>query len=368
MNQETNWNEIIDNVFYDNYVKGDPTKFLNSLETTLLEKGYSIANNPSRPNNFGGPGAGGLERMISNAKAINSLESDRVNRPLDRYIMDILVNKYFNGDESAAGKFYQGWLKTRGEYLAHKNPNGSENNMYKNIEDLPIWTPENDIVKYAHWGFMFDHLFGGEYYDSHQTQDKKRKDDEEYYKNREAGMYRDVCPSCRQNTYMKWVKSDDDYPKGYVSLEEFCSKCNPSGKPLPMTPQVYLIDCDICGVIMDDESEQEKTKKYAEYWKERMDGYEGVANKETNPTYLNYKKQYEFFKKQQDTNEAKKCKCSFEKLKSVYDHYMEYEDYDSLANMQKNPLYKSFFDELNKNQTLQEDIKRIKDIIRLLKS
>jgi len=36
--------------------------------------------------------------------------------------------------------------------------------------------------------------------------------------------------------------------------------------------------------------------------------------------------------------------------------------------MQKNPLYKSFFDELNKNQTLQEDIKRIKDIIRLLKS
>lgn len=366
MNQETNWNEIIDNVFYDNYVKGDPTKFLNSLETTLLEKGYPTPKNPSRPNNFGGPG--GLERMISNAKAINSLESDRVNRPLDRYIMDILVNKYFNGDESAAGKFYQGWLKTRGEYLAHKNSNGSENNMYKNIEDLPIWTPENDIVKYAHWGFMFDHLFGGKYYESHQTQDKKRKDDEEYYKNRNEGMHRDVCPSCRQNTYMKWVKSEDDYPKGYISLEEFCSKCNPSGKPLPMTPQVYLIDCDICGVIMDDESEQEKTKKYAEYWKERMDGYDGVANKETNPTYLNYKKQYEFFKKQQDTNEAKKCKCSFEKLKSVYDRYMEYEDYDSLANMQKNPLYQNFFDELNKNKTLQEDIKRIKDIIRLLKS
>jgi hypothetical protein len=362
MNQETNWNEIIDNVFYDNYVKGDPTKFLNSLETTLLEKGYPTPKNPSRPNNFGGPG--GLERMISNAKAINSLESDRVNRPLDRYIMDILVNKYFNGDESAAGKFYQGWLKTRGEYLAHKNPNGSENNMYKNIEDLPIWTPENDIVEYAHWGFMFDHLFGGKYYESHQTQDKKRKDDEEYYKNRSEGMYRDVCPSCSSNADMKWVKSEDDYPKGYISLEEFCSKCNPSGKPLPMTDSDYSFkSCEMCNTYVN--TGDEDTKKWLSYWKEEMDNYEGDKNKHPYPAI---KEKYDYYKKKQDANDIKQCKCSFEKLKSVYDRYMEYEDYDSLANMQKNPLYQNFFDELNKNKTLQEDIKRIKDIIRLLKS
>jgi hypothetical protein len=361
------WQEIIDNVFYDNYVKGDPTKFLNALEKTLKENGYSGPINPERPNNFGNPGGEFFDRLKKNYKAIQGLESDKQNRPLDRYIIDdILVNKFFNGDVSTAGKFYQEWLKTRGEYLAHKNVNGSENNMFKNIEDIPVWTPNNDVVKYAHWGYMFDHLFGGKYYESHETQDKKRKDDEEYYKNRDEGKYRDVCPRCSSNANMKWVKSEDDYPKGYVSLEEFCSKCNPSGKPLPMLPQHYLIDCDICGVTMDKESEQEKTKENAEYWKKRMDDYEGVPNSETDPTYLNYKKQYEFFKKQQDTNEAKKCKCSFEKLKAVYDHYMEYEDYDSLANMQKNPLYKTFFDELNKNQNLTESIQRIKSIMKLL--
>lgn len=33
--KEINWNETINNVFYDNYVKGGPSKFLNKLETVL---------------------------------------------------------------------------------------------------------------------------------------------------------------------------------------------------------------------------------------------------------------------------------------------------------------------------------------------
>jgi hypothetical protein len=306
------------------------------------------------------------DRVINNFKAIEALKADKADRPLDRYIMqDILVDKFFNGDQNAAGKFYQEWLKTRGEFLAHKDVDGSDNNMYREIEQLPIWTPNDDVVQYAHWGFMFYYLFGGKHYKTYKEQDRKKKEDEEYYKNRAEGKHQDVCPRCRSSADMKWVNSEDDYPKGIISKEEFCSKCNPSGKPLPMFPQRYLIDCDICGVVVDNESQAEKTKENAEYWKARMDGYEGVPNLETNPTYLEYKRQYEYFKKQQDANEAKKCKCSFEKLKAVYDRYMEYEDYDSLANMQKNPLYKTFFDELNKNQNLNEHIQRIKTIMRL---
>ena len=362
------WKEIVDEVFDYNYVKGDPSKFLNALEGVLKEKGYPGPSNPKRPNTFGMNTSGNyVNRVIDNFKAIEGLKSDSNNRPLDRYIMqDILVDKFFNGDQDTAGKAYQNWLKSRGEYLPYTDYNGAEMNIFKSIDDIPIWTPNNDVVSYMGDKFYFDYLFGGRHYKPYKEQDRKKKEDEEYYKNRAEGKYRDVCPRCRSSADMKWVNSEDDYPKGIISKEEFCSKCNPSGKPLPMSPQRYLIDCDICGVVVDNESQAEKTKENAEYWKARMDGYEGVPNLETNPTYLEYKRQYEYFKKQQDANEAKKCKCSFEKLKAVYDRYMEYEDYDSLANMQKNPLYKTFFDELNKNQNLTESIQRIKSIMKLL--
>ena len=35
MNSDINWQEIVDEVFYNNYVKGDPSKFLNALEDVL---------------------------------------------------------------------------------------------------------------------------------------------------------------------------------------------------------------------------------------------------------------------------------------------------------------------------------------------
>ena len=34
------WEEIVDNVFDKNYVKGNPSKFLNALETILKKKKY----------------------------------------------------------------------------------------------------------------------------------------------------------------------------------------------------------------------------------------------------------------------------------------------------------------------------------------
>jgi len=356
-----NWEEVVENIFFDNYVAGNPDKFLTALENELEKLGYPKPTQPLKFDNFGGPK--GEKQIINNFKALKSQNSDRQNRTIDRIVIDTLVNKFFKGDEKAAGEAYQNWISKTRNLETRKDYDGSDFKLFTSIDDIPIWTPNEDVVDFMGNKFYLTYLFGGKYYKNYEYRDKKAKEDLEYRENREKGMYRDVCPRCQASTDMKWVNSEDDYPKGMISKEEFCSKCNPSGKPLPMFPQHYLIDCDICGVIIDNESEQEKTKKYAEYWKGRMDGYEGVANKETNPTYLEYKKQYEFFKKKQDINEAKKCNCSFEKLKAVYDRYLEYEDYDSLANMQKNPLYRSFFNQLNGNQNLQEQIKRIKGIM-----
>ena len=76
--KEINWNEIIDNVFYDNYVKGDPSKFLNKLETVLKEKGYGKPISPTRPNTFGGTDDV-RQRAIDNFKAISAIEDDKNN-------------------------------------------------------------------------------------------------------------------------------------------------------------------------------------------------------------------------------------------------------------------------------------------------
>lgn len=386
------WQEIIDNVFYDNYVKGDPTKFLNALEKTLKENGYSGPINPERPNNFGNPGGEYFDRLKKNYKAIQGLESDKQNRPLDRYIMDdILVNKFFNGDVSSAGKFYQEWLKTRGEYWAHKHSNGSENNMFKNIEDIPVWTPNTDVVKYHNWGYMFDHLFGGKYYESHETQDKKRKDDEEYYKNRDEGKYRDVCPRCSSNDKMPWVSSDADYPKGMIKKSEVCKRCSPEGeKPSKMYGWSYGYYCPICenpsspGIKDESHYSYNDIIKTLEYWKNKLEYEKKQAERMTNnpeeyKTYLaslngrpvngeeieKVQKNIDYFERL-IYKPGQKCDCSFEKLKDVYDRYVQFEDYESLENMKKNKLYNWFFDELNKNQNLTESIQRIKSIMKLL--
>lgn len=63
MNNENDWQEIVDEVFYNNYVKGDPSKFLNSLENVLKENGYQGPINPDRPYNFGNPGGEYIDRI-----------------------------------------------------------------------------------------------------------------------------------------------------------------------------------------------------------------------------------------------------------------------------------------------------------------
>lgn len=325
--KEINWNEIIDNVFYDNYVKGDPSKFLNKLETVLKEKGYGKPISPKRPNTFGmNTSDNYLNRVSDNRKAFNAIEGDKVNRPLDRYIMqDILVDKFFNGNQDAAGKFYQEWLKTRVEYLPYKDYDGSEMNIFKSVEDVPIWTPNDDVVNYMGDKVYFDYLFGGRHYKTYKEKDEKRKEDEEYEKNTKEGKYQDVCPQCRSSKMMPWVSSDADYPKGMIEKSELCKKCNPEGEtPTKMSDWSYGYYCPIC----------------------------------KNPSWVNL----------EDIEEGQKCSCSFEKLKDVYDRYVQFEDYESLENMKKNKLYNWFFEKLGNNQKLNEHIRRIKNIMRIIKS
>jgi len=191
-NKEINWYEIIDDVFFNNYVKGDPSKFLNKLETVLKEKGYRGPIIPIRPDHFGGPPD--EARLLRNFLTNKLLKKDRVDRPLDRYIMqDILVDKFFNGNQDAAGKFYQEWLKTRGDYVAHKEWDGSDSPLFNSINDVPIWTPNDDVVSDLVDKVYLSYLFGGKYYTSYEEQDKH----EEHAKNKAEGKGRDVCPQLR---------------------------------------------------------------------------------------------------------------------------------------------------------------------------
>jgi hypothetical protein len=365
MNSDNNWQEIVDEVFDYNYVKGDPSKFLNTLESVLKEKGYPGPSNPKRPNTFGMNTSGDYEdRVLNNFKAIEALKADKADRPLDRYIMqDILVDKFFNGDQDSAGKFYQEWLKTRGEFLAHKDVDGSDNNMYREIEQLPIWTPNDDVVQYAHWGFMFDYLFGGRHYKPYKEQDRKKKEDEEYYQNRAEGKYRDVCNQCRSDDQMPWISSDADYPKGMIKKSEVCKRCSPEGeKPSKMPDWSYGYYCPICknprsmkAVVDNTMSDYNTYIDNIKYWKNLLD---------YNPNNSEYKKQLDHFENNL-YKEGQKCDCSFETLKDVHDRYVQFEDYESLENMKKNKLYNWFFEELNKTQNLNEHIQRIKSIMRL---
>ena len=392
MNSDINWQEIVDEVFYNNYVKGDPSKFLNALEDVLEEKGYQGPINPDRPNNFGNPGGEYFERIKKNYNAIQGLESDKINRPLDRYIMqDILVDKFFNGDKEAAGKAYQEWILSRGKIRKHHDSAGRDVFLIPKIEDLPIWTPNGDVVDQPMYGFFIDHLFGGKHYTSYKDQDKKKKEDEEYRENRDEGKYRDVCPQCRGNTYMPWVSSDADYPKGMISKSEVCKRCNPDGeRPSKMSDSSSRYGCDICkspgfpGVYDKNHFSYNDTIKNIEYWKMRLAGEERTAQQMlANPDrYESYfenlngrpvngekieeaKKRLEEYENQL-YKPGQKCDCSFETLKDVHDRYVQFEDYESLENMKKNKLYDWFFEELNKTQNLNESIERIKTIMRLL--
>ena len=388
MKSDINWQEIVDEVFYNNYVKGDPSKFLNALEDVLKEKGYVKPINPTRPDNFGGPK--GMEGIIHNFGALKGLESDRNNRPLDRYIIqDVLVNKFFNGNEESAGKAYQEWLKSKSDYIKNTDYNGAEMNIFKSIDDIPIWTPNNDVVSYMGDKFYFDYLFGGRHYKSYKEQDKKRKEDEEYRKNREEGKYRDVCNQCRANDKMPWVSSDADYPKGMISKSEVCKRCNPDGeRPSKMSDSSRRYECDICespgfpGVYDKNHFSYNDTIKNIEYWKMRLAGEERMAQQMlANPDRYDFEnlngrpvngEKIEEAKKRLEEYEnelykpGQRCNCSFETLKDVHDRYVQFEDYESLENMKKNKLYDWFFEELNKTQNLNESIKRIKTIMRLL--
>ncbi len=364
--KEINWNEIIDNVFYDNYVNGDPSKFLNKLETVLKEKGYGKPISPTRPNTFGRTDDV-RQRAIDNFKAISAIEDDKNNRPLDRYIMqDILVDKFFNGNQDAAGKFYQEWLKKRGEYLPYTDYDGSEMNIFKSVEDVPIWTPNDDVVNYMGNKVYFDYLFGGRHYKTYKEQDKKRKENDEYYKNRKEGKYRDVCNQCSSDAMMPWVSSDADYPKGMVKKSEVCKKCNPDGeKPEKMSDWSWGYYCPICqnprsmtAVVDNTNSDYETYINNIKYWKNRLDN---------NPNNSEYKEQLDYFENK-IYKEGQRCDCSFEKLKDVHDRYVQFEDYESLENMKKNKLYNWFFQKLGNNQRLNEHIKRIKNIMRIIKS
>jgi hypothetical protein len=91
------------------------------------------------------------------------------------------------------------------------------------------------------------------------------------------------------------------------------------------------------------------------YWKNLLDN---------SPNNSEYKKQLDHFENLM-YKPGQKCDCSFETLKDVHDRYVQFEDYESLENMKKNKLYNWFFEELNKNQNLNEHIQRIKAIMRL---
>lgn len=386
-----NWEEIVDDVFFKNYVKGDPSKFLNALENVLKENGYDGPINPDRPDNFGG--FKGLEGILKNKKALEGLEDDRINRPLDRYIMqDILVNNFFNGNQDAAGKAYQQWILSRnGKIRKHHDSAGRDVFLIPKIEDVPIWTPNDNVFELPMYGFFVDYLFGGKNYKSYKEQDRKRKEDEEYTQNRAEKKYRDVCPRCQGDSHMPWISSNDDYPEGMINKSEVCKRCNPDGeKPSKMGDWEYGYYCMICknpnfpGVLDESKYEYKNVIKDIEYWKNRLEYEEKQAermvnNPEAYGTYLanlngrpvNGEKIEEAKKKIENLEkriykEGQRCGCSFEKLKSVHDRYVQFEDYESLGNMKKNKLYKWFFEELKNTKNLKESIERIKKIMKLL--
>lgn len=343
--------EIVDDVFYDNYVKGDPSKFLNALENVLKEKGYKPPIHPDRPDTFGGSPFNyygpkrGFEDFQKNLSAIQGLENDRINRPLNRYIMqDILVDKFFNGNQEAAGKAYQEWLLSRGKIRKHHDSAGRDNFLIPKIEDVPIWTPNDDVVDQPFWGFRIDYMFGGKYYTTYQEQDVTKNWEEEYKKNRAEKKYKNVCPGCSSDKHMPWISSAADYPKGMVSKKEICKRCNPKGKPHKMDNWSRGYYCEICKNPDWKEAYVDNTNniyiKDIEYWKDRL-------KNDPNNTYV--KKELDYFEKK-IYKEGQKCGCSFEKLKDLYDRYVEFEDYESLENMKKNRLYDWFFEELRKIQ------------------
>jgi len=294
-NGEPEWDKIIEDVFYDNYVKGNPDKFLTALEKVLEEKGYRKPNTPLKIDNFGQ----GLDikRIIRNSIAINSRSADRKWRGADRIIQDTLINKFFNGDVVAAGKAYQDWIKKTRDLYKKTNSDGSDLILFKTVDDFPIWTPEEDIVEEPMGMFYLSHVFGGKYYEDYAKRDQKDKTTKDSREMTGKGMRRDQCPRCFSNGNMKWIKSEEDYPKGMWDKKEMCSRCNPSGEPIKMPAHSeYTTTCPICN------------------------------NKE--------------------------CKCSYDRLKDVVDHYLEYEDYKSIANMKTYPFFQSFFDEFSKTKSI----------------
>lgn len=383
------WEEIVDNVFYKNYVKGDPSKFLNALETILKKKKYEGPINPDRPDNFGW--STGLD-LLKNKKALEGLENDRKNRPLDRYIMqDTLVKKFFKGDQDAAGKAYQEWLLSRGKIRKHHDSAGRDVFLIPKIEDVPIWTPNDDVVELPMYGFFVDYLFGGKHYKSYEEQDEKRKEDEDYKKNRAEKKYRDICNRCGGDAKMPWVSSDDDYPEGMIEKSEVCKRCNPEGeKPTKMGDWNYGYYCKICenpgfpGVLDESQYEYKNVIKDIEYWKNRLEQEEKQAERMVNnpegyKTYLanlkgrpvngeNIEEAKQAIEKLEKRiyKDGQRCSCSFEKLKGVHDRYVQFEDYESLGNMKKNKLYNWFFEQLSKTKNLNECIERIKNIMKLL--
>lgn len=381
MSSDINWQEIVDDVFYNNYVKGNPSKFLNALEDVLKEKGYVKPINPKRPGQGGqGFGVKGFEDIINNFEAIKGLESDRNDRPLNRYIIqDVLVNKFFNGNEESAGKAYQEWIKSRGDYIKNTDSNGAEMNILKSIDDIPIWTPNDDVVSYMGDKFYFDYLFGGRFYESYKKQDNKRKEDEEYRKNRllkkKDRKQQDVCNQCRSSDKMPYVSSDDDYPKGMIKKSEVCKRCSPDGeKPTKMfDPTQFGYSCQICKFLGISSVKDEfhfgykDIIKNIQYWKDDLSFEEKAAGgRPVNGEKIEKAKK----KIEEYENELYKpdqrCDCSFERLKDVYDRYIQFEDYKSLEYMKKNKLYNWFFEELSKTQNLNECIQRIKGIMKLL--
>jgi hypothetical protein len=387
--ENVNWGSIVENIFYDNYVPNNPDKFLTALENELKRLNYPSPTKPLGFDNFGGPK--GEKQIVNNLMAIQLRSFDRQRRTIDRIIVDTLVNKFFKGDEKVAGEAYQNWiLKTR-KLETKKESNGSDFKIFTSINDIPIWTPNEDVVDYMGNKFYLNRLFGGKYYENYEHRDKKEKEDLEYRENREKKMYRDVCPSCQNSGYMKWVSSEDDYPEGMTTKAEFCSKCNPSGKPFP--PYNYEEGaghtmCNICKSYMSTENdvkpikEIESLTKEIEHLKKRIEYYKQQI-KDINDGKLDDNVEQYYRMTEADENKIKeneeqiqklkdnsltfngKCKCSFDKLDAVVKRYEEFEDYESIIKMKKNPIYKSFFEQYDNNQNLQEQIKRIKGIMYL---
>ena len=165
-NESPEWDKIIEDVFYDNYVKGNPDKFLTALETVLKEKGYRRPYKPLDIDNFNQDldikrekGMLYSNKILRNSIAINSRNADRKWRVADRIVQDTLINKFFNGDVVAAGKAYQDWIKKTRDLYKKTNSDGSDLILFKTVDDFPIWTPEEDIVEEPMGMFYLSHVF-----------------------------------------------------------------------------------------------------------------------------------------------------------------------------------------------------------------